>query len=106
MGGPASEARRGDGAKRKYVRKSCRSARDPALSDLERAAAAASGRNLLAKAHKNPDFVLEKPENGGSEGKKRTKTSILCSGGANSWEKLRIRNRGDAYDYIDEDYKR
>ena len=59
-----------------------------------------------AKKHKNPDFVLEKPENGGSEGKKRTKTSILCSGGANSWEKLRIRNRGDAYDYIDEDYKR
>ena len=33
------------------------------------------------KAHKNADFVLEKPENGGPEGKKRTKTSILCSGG-------------------------
>ena len=33
------------------------------------------------KAHKNLDFVLETPENGGSEGKKRTKTSILCSGG-------------------------
>ena len=32
-----------------------------------------------AKAHKNLDFVLVKPENGGSEGKKRTKTSILCS---------------------------
>ena len=31
------------------------------------------------KAHKNLDFVLEKPENGGSEGQKRTKTSILCS---------------------------
>ena len=31
------------------------------------------------KAHKNADFVLEKPENGGPEGKKRTKTSILCS---------------------------
>ena len=31
------------------------------------------------KAHKNLDFVLETPENGGSEGKKRTKTSILCS---------------------------
>ena len=29
--------------------------------------------------HKNADFVLETPENGGSEGKKRTKTSILCS---------------------------
>ena len=32
-----------------------------------------------AKAHKNLDFVLEKPENGGSKGQKRTKTSILCS---------------------------
>ena len=29
--------------------------------------------------HKNADFVLEMPENGGPEGKKRTKTSILCS---------------------------
>ena len=29
--------------------------------------------------HKNLDFVLEMPENGGSEGKKRTKTPILCS---------------------------
>ena len=58
------------------------------------------------KKHKNADFVLEKPENGGSGGQKSTKTPILCSGGANSWEKLRIRNRGDAYDYIDEDYKR
>ena len=29
--------------------------------------------------HKNPNFVLEKPKNGGSEGQKRTKTSILCS---------------------------
>ena len=26
------------------------------------------GKNLLAKAHKNPDFVLEMPENRGSEG--------------------------------------
>ena len=33
-----------------------------------------------SKAHKNLDFVLESPENEGSEGKKRTKTSILCSG--------------------------
>ena len=33
------------------------------------------------KAHKNPDFVLEMPENGGSEGKKSTKTHFLCSGG-------------------------
>ena len=32
-----------------------------------------------AKAHKNLDFVLEMPENEGSKGKKRTKTSILCS---------------------------
>ena len=45
---------------------------------------AASGRNLLAKAHKNPTFVLEKPENGGSEGKKRTKIPILCQNGPKS----------------------
>ena len=31
--------------------------------------------------HKNPDFVLERPENEGSGGQKRTKTSILCSKG-------------------------
>ena len=31
------------------------------------------------KAHKNADFVLEKPENEGLEGKKSTKTPILCS---------------------------
>ena len=31
------------------------------------------------KKHKNPDFVLEIPENGGSGGQKSTKTSILCS---------------------------
>ena len=31
------------------------------------------------KAHKNLDFVLEQPENGGSEGQKSTKTQILCS---------------------------
>ena len=29
--------------------------------------------------HKNPNFVLEKPENGGFEGQKSTKTPILCS---------------------------
>ena len=29
--------------------------------------------------HKNFDFVLEMPENGGSKPQKRTKTSILCS---------------------------
>ena len=37
------------------------------------------------KAHKNADFVLEKPENGGPEGKKRTKTSILCSKWLKTW---------------------
>ena len=34
---------------------------------------------FLPPEHKNADFVLEKPENRGSEGQKRTKTSILCS---------------------------
>ena len=29
--------------------------------------------------HKNPDFVLETPENGGFRPQKRTKTPILCS---------------------------
>ena len=33
----------------------------------------------LAKAHKILVFVLEKPENGGRGGRKRTKTPILCS---------------------------
>ena len=32
------------------------------------------------KKHKNLDFVLEMPENGGSRPQKRTKTPILCSG--------------------------
>ena len=32
------------------------------------------------KAHKNPNFVLEMPENEGPEGQKSTKTQILCSG--------------------------
>ena len=41
------------------------------------------------KAHKNLDFVLEMPENGGFEGKKRTKMPILCSGGARSRELFR-----------------
>ena len=31
------------------------------------------------KAHKNPDFVLEMPENEGSRPQKRTKNSISCS---------------------------
>ena len=48
MGGPASEALRGDGAKRKSVRESCRSAGDPAPSALEGAAAAALESNLPA----------------------------------------------------------
>ena len=34
---------------------------------------------LRPKAHKNADFVLGKPENGGSKGQKSTKTPILCS---------------------------
>ena len=34
---------------------------------------------LAANEHKNPDFVLESPQNRGPEGQKRTKTSILCS---------------------------
>ena len=29
--------------------------------------------------HKNPDFVLEIPENGSSEGQKRTKMGLLCA---------------------------
>ena len=33
----------------------------------------------MAKAHKNLDFVLERPENEGFEWQKRTKTPILCS---------------------------
>ena len=37
------------------------------------------GDHPPAKAHKNLDFVLETPENEGSEGQKSTKTSILCS---------------------------
>ena len=37
------------------------------------------GANPRLPEHKNADFVLEKPENGGSGGQKRTKTSILCS---------------------------
>ena len=37
------------------------------------------GDHPPAKAHKNLDFVLEKLENEGSDGKKRTKMPILCS---------------------------
>ena len=60
---------------RKTARRSCELANPTQV----RRGGAPSGRNLLAKAHKNADFVLEKPENGGSEGQKRTKTPILCS---------------------------
>ena len=42
---------------------------------------------VSAKAHKNLDFVLGKPENGGSGRQKRTKTSILCLKGS----KTRVR---------------
>ena len=35
--------------------------------------------------HKNADFVLEMPENGGSEGKKRTNMPILCSKCLKMW---------------------
>ena len=34
---------------------------------------------FLPPEHKNADFVLEKLENEGFGGQKRTKTSILCS---------------------------
>ena len=37
------------------------------------------GAALAANEHKNPDFVLESPENRGYEGQKRTKTPISCS---------------------------
>ena len=39
----------------------------------------------MAKAHKNLDFVLERAENGGSEGQKRTKIPILCLKGPKMW---------------------
>ena len=35
---------------------------------------------LRLPEHKNLDFVLKRPENEGSEGQKRTKMPILCSG--------------------------
>ena len=38
------------------------------------------------KAHKNLDFVLEKPENEGFEGQKSTKMPILCS----EWPKMKV----------------
>ncbi len=33
----------------------------------------------LVNEHKNLDFVLEMPENGGPEGQKRTKMPFMCS---------------------------
>ena len=53
-----------------------------------------------SKAHKNADFVLEMLENGGPEGQKSTKTSILCSGKrelAPGREKISIRKRKVAF---------
>ena len=47
------------------------------------------------KAHKNADFVLKKPENGGSEGQKSTKTSILCSN-ARKWGSRRPKKHKNA----------
>ena len=60
------------------------------------------GDHLPAKAHKNLDFVLEKPENEGLEGQKSTKMEFLCSGGgglAPGREEIGIgkHNRRDAY---------
>ena len=52
------------------------------------------------KKHKNLDFVLEKPENGGFRGQKRTKMPILCSGKrelAPGREKISIRKRKVAF---------
>ena len=43
---------------------------------------------LRLHEHKNPDFVLEKPENKGFRPQKRTKTPILCSKGL----KMRVLN--------------
>ena len=40
----------------------------------------------LVNEHKNPDFVLEIPENEGPEGQKRTKMPILCS----KYPKMRV----------------
>ena len=39
------------------------------------------GANPRLPEHKNADFVLERPENGGSRPQKRTKTPIFCSKG-------------------------
>ena len=50
--------------------------------------------------HKNAEFVLEMPENGGVRGQKRTKNPILCSGKrelAPGREKISIRKRKVAF---------
>ena len=54
------------------------------------------------KAHKNADFVLESAKNGDPEGKKRTKTPIMCSGRLGLAPRREIigigkHNRRDAY---------
>ena len=51
MGGTTSEARRGDGAKRKSVRKSCRSAGDPAWESMLHHRESATGREV-ARQHR------------------------------------------------------
>ena len=49
---------------------------------------------LRLPEHKNLDFVLERAENEGFEGQKRTKMPILCSGSGEIV--IGKRNRGDA----------
>ena len=95
MGGTASEARRGDGAKRKSVRKSCRSAVDSAPSALERAPAAASGSSCelanpaqVRQIASQTGVLLRQMRFVAGRGshreetcwQKRTKMPILCSG--------------------------
>ena len=58
MGGTASEARRGDGAKRKSVRKSCRSAGDPAWKTMGQHREAAASSQIRPRCAR----LLAKPE--------------------------------------------
>ena len=48
------------------------------------------GKNLLAKAHKNPDFVLGKPENGGANGKSAQKPRF-CARNGRKWGFRRVK---------------
>ena len=95
MGGTASEARRGDGAKRKSVRKSCRSAVASAPSALEGAPAAASGSSCklanpaqVRQIASQTGVLLRQMRFVAGRGshreetcwQKRTKMPILCSG--------------------------